>query len=88
MIHLVKNDHVNLKDFEAFMTSLNEAYGNPSHVNIAESMLIKLHQGNWDFITYYMEFQCLITDLDWNDSAKWAALYYSPSEELKDILST
>jgi hypothetical protein len=35
-----------------------------------------------------MEFQCLITDLDWNDTAKWATLHWGLNEELKDILST
>jgi hypothetical protein len=70
------------------MTSLNEAYGDPDHVNIAKQMLAKLCQGNQDFIMYYIEFQCLIADLDWNNIEKWAALHHSLSEELKDILST
>jgi hypothetical protein len=34
----------------------------------------------------YAEFQCLITDLNWNDIVKHATLYYILSEELKDIL--
>jgi hypothetical protein len=70
MIHLVKNDRVNLENFEAFVTSLDEAYGDPDHVNIAKQTLAKLHQGNRDFVTYYTEFQRLIADLDWNDAAK------------------
>jgi hypothetical protein len=61
---------VNLENFEAFMTSLDEAYGNPNHVNTAKQMLAKLHQGNWDFIIYYAEYQYLIVDLDWNDTVK------------------
>jgi hypothetical protein len=79
---------MNLENFEAFMTSLDEAYGDPDHVNTAERTLAKLRQGNWDFITYYVEFQCFIADLDWNDAAKQAALHHGLSEELKDILST
>jgi hypothetical protein len=70
MIHLVQNDYVNLANLEAFVTSLDEAYGNPDYVNTAEWMLAKLHQANWDFVMYYAEFQCLIVDLDWNDAAK------------------
>jgi hypothetical protein len=70
MIYLIKNDCINLKNFEAFMSLLDKAYGNPNHMNIAEWMLIKLCQGNRDFIIYYMEFQCLIVDLDWNDAVK------------------
>jgi hypothetical protein len=88
MIHLVQNNYVNLENFEAFVTSLDEAYGDPDCVNTAERTLAKLHQGNRDFITYYAEFQCLIVDLDWNDAAKRAALHRGLSEELKDILST
>jgi hypothetical protein len=88
MIHLIQNDHMNLENFEAFVTLLDEAYGDPDHVNTAERTLAKLRQGNQDIITYYMEFQRLIADLDWNDAAKRAALHRGLSKELKDILST
>jgi hypothetical protein len=87
MIHLVKDDCMNLENFEAFMTFLEEAYGDPNYVNTAEWALATLHQGNRDFITYYTQFQCLIVDLNWNDAVKHAALHHSLSEELKDILS-
>jgi hypothetical protein len=87
LIHLVKDDHVNLGDFEAFVTSLKEAYGDPDRVNTAEQALANLCQGNRDFVTYYAEFQCLIADLNWNDAAKCAALHHGLCEELKDILS-
>jgi hypothetical protein len=70
MIHLIKDDYVNLENFEAFVTSLDEAYGDPDHMNTAEQILAKLCQGNQDFVIYYVEFQCLITDLDWNDTVK------------------
>jgi hypothetical protein len=79
---------VNLENLEAFVTSLDEAYGNPDRVNTAERMFAKLCQGTWDFVTYYAEFQCLIADLDWNDAVKRAALHHGLREELKDILST
>jgi hypothetical protein len=64
LIHLVKDDRVNLGNFEAFVTSLEEAYGDPDRVNTAERALAKLRQGNRDFVTYYAEFQCLIADLN------------------------
>jgi hypothetical protein len=88
LIHLVKDDRVNLGNFEAFVTSLEEAYGDPDHVNTAEWALAKLRQGNRDFVAYYTEFQRLIADLNWNDAAKRAALHRGLCEELKDILST
>jgi hypothetical protein len=88
LIHLMNDDHVNLEHFEAFVTSLEEAYRDPNRVNTAKRALAKLHQGNRDFVTYYAEFQCLIADLDWNNAAKRAALHRGLCEELKDILST
>jgi hypothetical protein len=42
----MKDDHVNLGNFEAFVASLEEAYGDPDHVNTAKQVLTKLHQGN------------------------------------------
>jgi hypothetical protein len=88
LIHLVKDDRMNLGNFEAFVTLLEEAYGDPDRVNTAERALAKLRQSNRDFVAYYAEFQCLIADLNWNDTAKRAALHHGLCEELKDILST
>jgi hypothetical protein len=88
LIHLMKDDRVNLGNFEAFVTSLEEAYGDPDRMNTAEWALAKLRQGNRDFVAYYAEFQRLIADLNWNDAAKHVALHCGPCEELKDILST
>jgi hypothetical protein len=53
MIHLMKDDYVNLKNLEAFVTSLEEAYRDPNHINTAEWVLVILCQGNRDFIVYY-----------------------------------
>jgi hypothetical protein len=46
LIHLMKDDGMNLGNFEAFVTSLEEAYRNPDCVNTAERVLAKLRQGN------------------------------------------
>jgi hypothetical protein len=56
MIHLMKDNCVNLENLEAFVTSLEEAYGEPDYMNTAKWVLAKLHQGNRDFVTYYVEF--------------------------------
>jgi hypothetical protein len=58
------------------------------HIPHLPITLAKLHQGNRDFIMYYVEFQCLIMDLDWNAMVKHTALHHGLSEELKDILLT
>jgi hypothetical protein len=36
LIHLIKDDHMNLRNFEAFVTSLEEVYRDPNHVNTTE----------------------------------------------------
>jgi hypothetical protein len=46
IIHLMKDDCVNLENFEAFVTSLEEAYRYPDYMNTAEWVLTKLCQGN------------------------------------------
>jgi hypothetical protein len=56
LIHLVDNDHVDLDNFDAFVTSLEEAYGDPDRANTAERALSKLRQGNRDFVSYYAKF--------------------------------
>jgi hypothetical protein len=50
--------------------------------------LLKLRQGNYDFISYYTKFQDLVTHLQYNNAIKRAAPHHSLHEELKDILST
>jgi hypothetical protein len=37
---------MNLETFEAFVTSLEEAYGDPNYINTTEWALAKLCQGN------------------------------------------
>jgi hypothetical protein len=41
----MKDDYMNLANFEALMTLLEEAYGDPDDVNTAERALAKLCQG-------------------------------------------
>jgi hypothetical protein len=36
MIYLMNDDYMNLERFEAFVTSLEEAYGDPDHMNTTE----------------------------------------------------
>jgi hypothetical protein len=55
MIYLMNNNHVNLKTFEAFVTTLKEAYRYPNPITTAQWALSKLHQGNWYFIVYYVK---------------------------------
>jgi hypothetical protein len=88
LIYLIDNNHIDLNNFDTFITSLEEAYSDHNYANTAEYTLSKLRQGNHDFVSYYAEFQCLIADLQWNNATKRATLYCGLSKELKDILST
>jgi ABC-type transporter Mla subunit MlaD len=88
MMHLMKDDGINLENFEAFVTWLEEPSGDPDHMNTTKRALTKLCQGDRDFIAYYAEFQRLISDLNSNATAKHEALHHGLSKELKDILST
>jgi hypothetical protein len=87
VMHLVCPNRINLATFEDFASTLEEAYSDPDQVSTTERGLAKLHQGNWDFVTYHAEFQCLVADVDCNDAAKWAAFHQGLCDELKDILS-
>jgi hypothetical protein len=88
MLHLVENDYINLETFGDFVTTLEESYSDPDCINTAEQAIAKLCQGNRDFVTYYAEFRCLTSNLDWNNAAKRAAFHWGLCDELKDILST
>jgi hypothetical protein len=87
MMHLINNDHVNLKNFQTLVTSLEQAYGEPNRETTAEWGLDILRLGNRDFVAYCTEFQSFIADLHWDDVAKRAAFHPSLGEELKHILS-
>jgi hypothetical protein len=56
LIHLMKDDRMNLGNLKAFVTLLEEAYGDPNCMNTAEWALAKLCQGNRDLVMYYAEF--------------------------------
>jgi hypothetical protein len=88
MLYLVENDHVNLETFGDFVTTLEESYSDPDHINTTERAIAKLRQGNRDFVTYYAKFRHLASDLDWNNTAKRAAFHRGLCDKLKDILST
>jgi hypothetical protein len=42
----MKDDCINLGNFEAFVTLLEEVYGDPNCMNTTKRVLAKLHQGN------------------------------------------
>jgi outer membrane protein assembly factor BamA len=75
IIYLVDGEYLNIQDFEAFITSLKEAYSDTNYANTAIHTVNKLYQGNHDHIAYFIEFQCIVAALNWNDIAKHATLH-------------
>jgi hypothetical protein len=56
VMHLVRPDRINLATFEDFVSTLEEAYGDPDRVSTTKRGLAKLRQGKRDFVTYHAEF--------------------------------
>ena len=86
LIPYVNGAHVNLPDMEAFYAILENAFGDPDRVATATRELENLKQANREFSIYFADFQRLISELDWNDSAKRHALTRGLCNELKDGL--
>lgn len=70
----IGNDRVNVDNRAALITTVENAFGNPTRVADAEYKLASLQQGTRDFSTYYAEFQRYAAETSWNDSAKLGAL--------------
>jgi hypothetical protein len=54
---------INLTDVLALIIVLEMAFRDPDHVAIVEQKLEALKQTNYDFSTYYAEFQRYATDI-------------------------
>jgi hypothetical protein len=88
MMHLMKDDSMNLENFEAFVTWLEEAAGDPNYVNTTERALTKLCQGDRDVIALLRRVPTLNFRPQLQRYAKHEAWHRGLSEELKGILST
>ena len=84
----VKADRVDLKDVEALIDILEEAFGNPNRVAEAEAKLCNLQQGNREFTFYYAEFQCYASEVKWDETAKLSALRRGLTYHLQNNLVT
>ena len=59
---------------EALIDILEEAFGNPNCMAEAEAKLYSLQQGNYEFTSYYAEFQRYASEVKWDKTAKLFAL--------------
>jgi hypothetical protein len=63
-----------LEDIKALIKILEATFGDPDEVRMASGELDHLMQGNHEFSIYYAECKCLMAILDYNSTAKKAAL--------------
>ena len=84
----VKADRVDLKNVEALIDILEEAFGNPNRVAEAEAKLCSLQQGNREFTSYYAEFHCYASEVKWDETAKLSALRRGLTYRLQNDLVT
>ena len=61
-------------NFKTFISLLERTYDNASREHIAITKLKNLQQRNRDFYSFFLEFLGLVSELDWNETAKVAAL--------------
>ena len=66
----VKADRVDLENVEALIDMLEESFGNPNRVAEAEAKLCSLQQGNYEFTSYYAEFQRYASEVKWDETAE------------------
>jgi Retrotransposon gag protein len=65
---------------------LERTYDNPDRIATAMRQLSTLRQGNREFTVFYAKFQELISELDYSEAAKVAALQQAVSPRLLDHL--
>jgi len=82
----VQNDRVNLANFAALVTNLENIFGDSSRRITAEEGVHSLMQRNRDFVTYLTEFERYRADVEWDDRALLHALKHGISKELDQAL--
>ena len=88
VLQYVKADRIDLKNVEALINILEEAFRNPNCVAEAEAKLYSLQQGNHEFTSYYAEFQWYASEMKWDETAKLSALRRGLAYRLQNDLVT
>ena len=70
----VKADCIDLKNVEAPIDIVEEAFGKPNRMAEVEAKLYSLQQGNREFTSYYAEFQWYTSQVKWDETATLSAL--------------
>jgi hypothetical protein len=77
-----------LNTFGALIALLEQTYDDASREYTAMAKLETLRQRNHEFTSFFSEFLGLVGELDWNESAKVAALRRAISDEIRAQLVT
>ncbi len=75
-----------LMGLHGFISFLEQTYDDASRKHTAITKLENLRQKNREFTVFFSEFLGLVGELDWNESAKVAALRRAISDEIRDRL--
>jgi len=82
VLPFVQNGTFLLNDSDDIIRILENAFGDPDLAATARSKLHSLKQKKKEFVTYFAEFQMLVTKLNWGKEAKLDALKEGISIEL------
>jgi hypothetical protein len=80
------NGEIGLEDLPSFVQLQEAVFGDCDKVATVERNMRVTEQMNCEFSEYYVKFQGIATDLDWNGSALPTALKPGLSEEIKDSI--
>jgi len=82
--HIREDGEIALEDLPAVIQLLEAAFGDPDRVATAEWKMREIKQTNRESSQYYVEFQVIAVNLDWNPSALRNAFQMGLSEEMND----
>ena len=83
--YIVKG-RINFNTITELWETLDSAYDDPDRQGTAEQELAILKQGTREFSAYFADFQRTMAELEWDPSAKKAALRQGMAGNLKDLL--
>jgi len=86
VLPFIKTDRIDLGSTNELWGILDAVYDDPNKKRTAERELETLKQENREFSVYFADFQRLMAELRWDESARRSALYRGLSGEMKDLL--
>jgi hypothetical protein len=84
--YVLPDNTIGLESLNELLAHLDRAYDDPDRAGTADRELQRLRQKNRPFSSYYADFTRIMSDLDYNDSSKLAALKRGLCDEIKETL--